>query len=113
MGLRKQTLGYPSRTDAVVALRRQGKSTHEIAERIGIQPKNVAALENSALRSKKRTFGNRTVVFPVEVLARLVPHANRRDVSANELARRIVEHALDDNMIDAILDDGMAGQVAP
>lgn len=37
-------LGYPSRTAAVLALRGQGLSTREIAVRIGIEVKTVAAL---------------------------------------------------------------------
>jgi hypothetical protein len=102
----KPTLGYPSRTEAVLALRRQQLTTHAIAERIGIQPKTVLSLETSATRSLRRRSQNcRTVVFPIDLLNALGPHAARRGVSANELARRVVEAALDDKLIDAVLDD--------
>ena len=50
----KPALGYRTRTDAVVALRGQGKTTQEIAHLVDIEPKTVTALENSAARSKRR-----------------------------------------------------------
>ncbi len=48
----------------------------------------------------------RTVVIPAEVLERLEPHAQRRGITVNALARRIVAIAVDEGMVDAILDDG-------
>lgn len=101
----KPTLGYPSRTAAVVALRGQRLGTTEIAARIGIEPKTVIALEVSASRSKTRAEGSRTVLFSIDLLDRLSPHAARRGVSANTLARQIVETVLDDGIVDAVLDD--------
>lgn len=47
----------------------------------------------------------RTVVFPADVLDALAPHAARRNIHPNSLARRIVEQAIDSNLVDAILDD--------
>ncbi len=47
----------------------------------------------------------RTVVFPAVTLDALAGHAAARRCSANELARRIVETVLHDNLIDAVLDD--------
>jgi len=106
----KPTLGYPSRTAAVLALSALGTSRREIARRIGIEESTVAALEHSARRSldperRRADATMRTVVFPVEILDRLRAHAAARRCSANELCRRIVETALDDGLIDAILDD--------
>ncbi|MEX2630008.1 MAG: hypothetical protein WD341_08730 [Tistlia sp.] len=110
MAASKKTLGYPSRTDAVIALRRQGLTTREIAARIGIKATTVVALEHSARRSMKRTARaaeqlGRTLVLPVDVLDRLAPHARRRGVHVNSLARRIVETVVDEKMVDAVLDD--------
>lgn len=102
---RKPTLGFATRTDAVLALRRQSLSTKEIAERIGIEHKAVTALESSAGRSRSRTEECRTVLFAVELLDQCRPHAARRGITANELARRIVEAAIEDKMVDAVLDD--------
>lgn len=110
MGAPKQTLGYPSRTEAVLALRANGLSTRQIAERIGIQDQTVTALEHSSGRAKKRPTrpseeNGRTVLFPRRVLDRLGPHAAKRGIHPNHLARLLVEIAVDENMIDSIMDD--------
>lgn len=107
MGRRKPSLGYRSRTDAVIALRAEGLSTNAIAERLAISANVVTALASSRARSK----GNRTVLLPVEVLDRLKAPACRRSITANELVRQLVETIIDDDMLDAVLDDGVA--VAP
>lgn len=107
------TAGYASRTEAVLSLRKNGCSTKFIATTLGIAEKSVSALENSALRSRapgtKRKRLNRfdatTTVFPNEVRNLAAPHAFRRNISINELFRRIVESVIDDNMVDAVLDD--------
>lgn len=51
----------------------------------------------------------RTVLFPLDVLAALRPHAARRGMHPNSLARAIVIAVLDDGLIDAVLDDGADG----
>lgn len=103
----KPTLGYPTRTAAVEALREQRLSTGEIAARIGISRAAVTALEHSAGRRKTRPAEQlgRTVLFPADVLEALRPHAERRGVHPNALARRIVECVVDDDLVDAVLDD--------
>lgn len=50
----------------------------------------------------------RTVVFPIETLRQLVPFAARRKITVNELIRRMIDAALDDQLIDALLDDDEA-----
>ena len=105
----KPCLGYPSRTEAVVALKRSGLSTRAIAERIGIQMKTVVALEHSSDRWRKPRPSERmgrTVVFPVDVLDALALHAAKRGMHANRLACLIVATVVDDGMVDAVLDDG-------
>jgi hypothetical protein len=52
-----------------------------------------------------RSASQRTVIFSVETLDRLAPHARRRGITINELARQLVEEALDANLVDGILDD--------
>lgn len=108
--MKKPTLGYTSRSEAVLALRRQGQSTKHIADVLDIEPKTVLALEHSAMRAKKRQRRpaeehGRTVLFPTDILDRLRPHAARRGIHTNHLARLIVETALDERLIDALLDD--------
>lgn len=106
----KVTLGYASRTEAVIGLRRAGLSTNEIANRIGIEAKTVLALEHSALRSSKRKERpaeehGRTILFPIDLLDRLRPHAARRGVHVNRLARAIVETVVEEGLVDSVLDD--------
>lgn len=50
----KETLGYPTRTDAVIALAAQGLDNRAIGAAIGISPSTVAALTASAARAKGR-----------------------------------------------------------
>jgi hypothetical protein len=113
-------LGYRSKTAAVLAMRSQGLSTEIIAERLMIASKDVAALEHSAARWKRAVRGirpaeanGRTVLFPVDILNALGPHAAKRGISPNELARRIVETAVEENMIDAVMDDEEESQSCP
>jgi len=105
----KAALGFRSRTDAVIALRAQGKSTDAIAAALGIPAKNVIALEASRARQSVRAGhqveGGRAVLFPAYVLDRLGPHAARRNMPANSLARLIVETVVAAGMVDAVMDD--------
>ena len=104
----KPILGYPSRTACCLALREQGKSNAEISSLTGIGSTVVSTLAARQLvrRPRPAELHGRTVLFPAEVLNELKPHAARRGITANELARRIVEIAAEENMIDGILDDG-------
>lgn len=109
MGGPKPTLGYPTRTAAVLALRDQKLTTRQIAKRIGITVSAVTGIEHSAGRPTRKPRPaeqmGRTVLFPVDVLACLGPHAAKRGIHVNQLARRIVETVADENIVDAVLDD--------
>jgi len=113
MGAAIPCLGYPSRTSAVLALRGQGLSTREIARRIGIAEKTVSALEGSASRTDRgagqglgrSTLKQHTVCIDNDVLQTLRPHAERRDVSVNQLVRDLLRILADDSLVDALLDD--------
>lgn len=103
----KPCLGYRSRSEAVVALRMQGLTTAEIAKRTGIEPKNVRALEASAMRADRfdpprASIG---VVLPLRLMHALKPHAERRRVTPAFLAFRIVETVVAEGLIDSVLDD--------
>jgi len=113
MGKAIPTIGCPSRTAAVIMLRNQRYTTSQIADRIGIEKKTVIALEHSAGRQRQPRQSEqmgRTVVFPTDILDALKPHAERRSLSVNALARLIVETVADDDMVDAVLDDGETEQ---
>lgn len=108
MSAPKPTLGYPSRSAAVVALRRQGLTTSAIAAKIGIKIATVAALEHSARRgrpSRPAEELGRTVLFPSDLLNELKPHADRRSVHVNALVRRLIECIADDDLVTAVLGD--------
>jgi hypothetical protein len=107
-------LGYPSRTAAVLALRGEGLSTRDIATRIGIEVKTVAALEGSSARAdrqpqrRSRDPGNiprHRVGIDATSLGRLRHHANRRGIPVDLLIEQIVMVVADDNLVDALLDD--------
>lgn len=121
MGAAKPCLGYPSRTAAVNGLRSQGLTTRAIADAIGISVTTVSALECSGARQSRireelpgQAVG-RGVTIPVDILNALSPHAARRGIHPNSLVRRIVEIVVDENMVDAILDDidGQTGEPRP
>jgi len=106
----KPTLGFSSRTDAVISMRRQGLTTKEIADRIGIGENTVTALEHSAGRSQRRALRpaeqmGRTVLFPADILDALGPYAAKRGMHPNSLARMIVSTAVEEMLVDSILDD--------
>lgn len=112
MSAPKPCLGYPSRTQAVIGLRAQGMSTVQIADAIGIRTSTVAALEVGSSRPRPeprvREQMGRAVIVPIDVLGALGPHAARRNISVNHLARLIVSTVVDEGMIDAVLDDAEA-----
>jgi hypothetical protein len=105
----KETLGYAARTDAVLALRKRGFTTREIALRIGIEPKTVVALECSASRRKDRGTCQRTSpaigAIPLATISRLRPHAAKRFISVDRLMREIIDAVADGDLVDAVLDD--------
>lgn len=109
MGAAKPCLGYPSRTAAVHGLRLRGLTTRQIAEAIGIEDKTVIALEIGSSRPRREPRDTertgRAVTVPIDVLDALGPHAARRCISVNHLARLILCAVVDDKMIDAVLDD--------
>lgn len=111
MSTAKPTLGYPTRTAAVVALRASGLAPREVATRIGIPVSSVAALECSARRGPGRSARQhgdvkRALYLPIGLLQRLAPHARKRGVSRETLAFLIVDKVVEDGLVDAVLDDG-------
>ncbi len=94
------TLGYQSRAAAALALKSKGMRPTEIGKLIGLTGRQVGF----ALQTKKRA----TLQFPRHMIEMLEPHAERRGISVTALAIAIVFAAAEDDMIDAILDDGGA-----
>lgn len=110
MSCAKETLGYPTRTAAVTALRTQGLGTLAIAEMIGIPAKTVTALEASANRKtalpKKSRRQPTTIELDAELMVQLRPHAKFREKSVVALAKELLDTVVYEHLIDAVLDDG-------
>jgi hypothetical protein len=114
MGAPKACLGYRSRTEAVLTLRRQGLTTAEIAERTGIDAGNIPALEQSAARSIARSAQPRpdtAVLLPPRIMEALKPHAERRRIKPGFLAFLILETVVAEKLVDSVLDD-LSSEVA-
>lgn len=116
-GGRIPALGYPSRTAAALALKLQGRSMREIADQLGIEPKNAAALVYSAERQKggrrrrKRSWEGvvRTVCIDRGDLEMLEPQAAKRGIHVNELVRRLIYTIAEEGLTDSVLDDADEG----
>ncbi len=103
------TLGYPTRTAACVALEAEGLTSAQIGARVGIPATTVAALLCSARRfsdARSAPDACKSVHFPIRLLQQLQPAARKRRVSRETLAWMIVERVAEDDLIDAVLDDG-------
>jgi hypothetical protein len=103
MGAPIPVLGYRSRTDAVMALRAQGKSYAEIAEMIGVDRRRVAQLVHMGKRAKRK-YGVDLHVSD-KIASQLLPHAAERKVDLPTLALRILQATAEGGLIDAVLDD--------
>lgn len=104
----KQTLGYPSRGAAVAALRAQGLSTREIAARIGITTRQVLSLECDARLRTEADLGEVRIGvmrLDAKVARRAKRLASHRGVDLCTLCRRLIETAIRDGLVNAILDD--------
>ena len=102
---RRPTLGHPTRTDAVMAMRGEGVAPGAIAATMGISTEAVSAFETYGRR--RAGFGNRTCLLPGELLDALRIDAEARGVTANALVRRLIETIVDEGLVDAVLDDGV------
>lgn len=105
------TLGYPSRTAMVAGELRRGARPEEIAERAGLPLKTVRVLRSMLKRRSYRRMppvgaANRLLVYlDRQVVGGLTPHAARRGMRSTELVRCLLATVLEENLVDAILDD--------
>lgn len=115
MAKTRPTLGYASREDAIEALSKAGLGPTDIAAKIGSTRKTVSTFL-AILRKKGRISAVRrphdlapvtrcTVVLAGDVIEELAPHAWRRAITVQNLVLRIVEAAIRDDLVDAVLDD--------
>ncbi len=111
MGIAKPTLGYPSRTAAVLALQEQGYSNRQIAAEIGIAVTTVSALACSG----SRTAMPKTTVIrvPNHIWRDLESDAAVRHVTVQTLIRKLLATITGDGLVDAILDDAAEVDAKP
>lgn len=105
MGAPIPCMGFPSRTDAAMALKARGLTSRQIAEAIGISIPNVEALIASRQRTEGMKKHRPPPSLPAHIASALAPHAHNRGITAPELAARILETVIADQLIDAVLDD--------
>ncbi|MCW2309679.1 hypothetical protein [Rhodobium gokarnense] len=111
MGQPKPVLGYPSQTAAILAMQEAGLDNDEIGARIGISVKMVTSLAHSGQKGQKRmrrpfdNLNTQEFTLPLDIVHGLRPHAAKRDVTVNELVRRICDAVIEDMIVDAVLDD--------
>ena len=91
-------MNRPLFTEATIgriqAMQDNGLTNREIAAAIGTTEGSLAACMR--------------VSFPSQTFTECAPHAARRNLSASDLIRLLVERIMQDNLFEAVLDDGDA-----
>lgn len=103
----RPSLGYPTRTAAIEALRKRGMETREIADELGTSTGNVIGLEWRAARPRSAASSGRhdpMITVPNDVMQQLRAHAFRRRISMTRLAARILAAVAGAGMVDQVLD---------
>jgi hypothetical protein len=85
----------------IQAMQDSGSTNKEIAAAIGTTEGSLAA------RASQLGLGGRMrVTFPEQTFTECAPHAARRNLSASDLIRLLVNRITQDNLFEAVLDDG-------
>lgn len=100
--------GFRSMTAAVHAMCDRGMTDREIARRIGRPMKDVASMRCNprATRDGGDLPGRIRIDIDRATVAALRPEAWARQVSVNDLIRRVLDVVAADGLVGAILDDG-------
>jgi predicted transcriptional regulator len=101
-------LGYRSKSAAIRAMKAEGLSSAEIGQRIGMSGSAVSQLAYCVRKradSPQSDEKRQRVYMAPYMIAALKPHADKRGIAATTLVQRIVIALLEDNLIDAVLDD--------
>lgn len=98
-------LGYRSRSEAVRVLSAKGLGDREIAPLIGLRSaREVVSYRREAADLKRP----RQVTLPSELMVELELEAEDRGLeSGKALAIRLLQIVVEDDLIDAVLDDAM------
>ncbi|WP_010142195.1 helix-turn-helix domain-containing protein [Oceanicola sp. S124] len=100
--------------ESIISLAQARHQPARIADRLGLSRETVYNYISRARREGHHIphFGQRQteprvgrVVVSTKVLRRLQSEAGTRGITAGELATRLLEHVIQDDLVDAILDD--------
>lgn len=109
-----EIMGYPTKTAAVLAMRAEGMRISDVARKLGISQSAASGLESHAKRVKSinreaPSAARRASEFiPLDVRVALRPHAAKRNVSTERLIIDLVIAVAENDLVDAVLDDGVA-----
>lgn len=115
------SLGFPSRSKAILALRMRGLTTSEIAEQVGVPQKTVTAFEaNACQRARPARMAPIGAIrmsrisdhFDPSVIDLLRPAAEKRHISVDSLIRKLAVTVAREAIVDAVLDDDETSQPA-
>ena len=112
-GAAQPTLGYPTKHAAAKALRAKGLKPREIAALLGVSPSAAYQLliydktrkRAPAGAQRWRESGRTSLCLGKRLTHALTPAAQARGLSVTQLARRLLQAAAEDNLVDAVLDD--------
>jgi hypothetical protein len=93
----------------IQAMQDSGSTNKEIAAAIGTTEGSPAARASQLGLSRypRHELGGRMrVTFPEQIFTECAPHAARRNLSASDLIRLLVKRITQDNLFEAVLDDG-------
>jgi hypothetical protein len=92
----------------IQAMQDSGSTNKEIAAAIGTTEGSLAARVSQLGLSRYPRHapdGRMRVSFPRQTFTECAPHAARRNLSASDLIRLLVERITQDNLFEAVLDD--------
>jgi hypothetical protein len=107
-------MNRPLFTEATIgriqAMQDNGLTNREIAAAIGTTEGSLAARASQLGLSRRNPqhAACMRVSFPSQTFTECAPHAARRNLSASDLIRLLVERIMQDNLFEAVLDDGDA-----
>jgi hypothetical protein len=93
--------------DRIQAMQDSGSTNREIAAAIGSTEGSLAARSSQLGLSRNPKHAScMRVTFPEQTFAECAPRAARRNLSASDLIRLLVKRITQDNLFEAVLDDG-------
>jgi hypothetical protein len=91
----------------IQAMQDNGSTNREIAAAIGTSEGSLAVrVSQLGLSRNPKNATSMRVSFPEQTFTNCAPHAARRNLSTSDLIRLMVDRIAQDNLFEAVLDDG-------